>query len=112
MYVRFHHLLTSGNGVPELKWSSTNVYSEDASGNPVYDFKIFDGVFDALKAAGVRPMIELGFTPKDLAAQVEGPNEPYQLHYPKSTVSGASNNPPKDYQPVVCKILEKQLRRP
>jgi xylan 1,4-beta-xylosidase len=39
-YVRFHHSLTSGNGVPELKWSSTNVYSEDATGNPVYDFKI------------------------------------------------------------------------
>lgn len=98
VYVRFHHLLTSGNGVPELKWSSTNVYSEDARGNPVYDFKILDGIFDALKAAGVRPMIELGFMPKDLAAEVEGRHEPYQVHYPKSTVSGASNNPPKDYR--------------
>jgi xylan 1,4-beta-xylosidase len=98
VYVRFHHLLTSGNGVPELKWSSTNVYSEDASGNPVYDFKILDGIFDALKAAGVRPMIELGFMPKDLAAEVEGRHEPYQVHYPKRTVSGASNNPPKDYR--------------
>jgi xylan 1,4-beta-xylosidase len=98
VYVRFHHLLTSGNGVPELKWSSTNVYSEDASGNPVYDFKILDGIFDALEAAGVRPMIELGFMPKDLAAEVEGRHEPYQVHYPKSTVSGASNNPPKDYR--------------
>jgi xylan 1,4-beta-xylosidase len=98
VYVRFHHLLTSGNGVPELKWSSTNVYSVDASGNPVYDFKILDGIFDALKAAGVRPMIELGFMPKDLAAEVEGRHEPYQVHYPKSTVSGASNNPPKDYR--------------
>ena len=98
VYVRFHHLLTSGNGVPELKWSSTNVYSEDASGNPVYDFKILDGIFDALKAAGVRPMVELGFMPKDLAAEVEGRHEPYQVHFPKSTVSGASNNPPKDYR--------------
>ena len=98
VYVRFHHLLTSGNGVPELKWSSTNVYSEDASGNPVYDFKILDSIFDALKAAGVRPMVELGFMPKDLAAEVEGRHEPYQVHYPKSTVSGASNNPPKDYR--------------
>jgi xylan 1,4-beta-xylosidase len=25
-------------------------------------------------------------------------HEPYQVHYPKSTVSGASNNPPKDYR--------------
>ena len=98
VYVRFHHLLTSGNGVPELKWSSTNVYTEDASGNPVHDFKILDGIFDALKAAGVRPMVELGFMPKDLAAEVEGRHEPYQIHFPKSTVSGASNNPPKDYR--------------
>ena len=98
VYVRFHHLLTSGNGVPELKWSSTNVYSEDASGNPVYDFKILDGIFDALKAAGVRPMVELGFMPMDLAAEVEGRHEPYQVHFPKSTVSGGSNNPPKDYR--------------
>jgi xylan 1,4-beta-xylosidase len=98
VYVRFHHLLTSGNGVPELKWSSTNVYSEDASGNPVYDFNILDGIFDALEAAGVRPMIELGFMPKDLAAEIEGRHEPYQVHFPKSTVSGASNNPPKDYR--------------
>jgi len=98
VYVRFHHLLTSGDGVPELKWSSTNVLSEDASGNPVYDFKILDSIFDALKAAGVRPMVELGFMPKDLAAEVDGRHEPYQVHFPQSTVSGASNNPPKDYR--------------
>ena len=97
VYIRAHHLLTSGNGVPELKWSSTDVYSEDASGKPVYDFKILDGIFDAYKAAGVRPMVELGFMPKDLAATLPSRNEPYQVHYPKSTVSGASNNPPKDY---------------
>src|SRR5579862_3275304 len=42
VYVRAHHLLTSGNGVAELKFSSTNVYSEDANGKPIYDFKIFD----------------------------------------------------------------------
>ena len=30
--VRAHHLLTSGDGTPELKWSSTNVYREDAAG--------------------------------------------------------------------------------
>jgi xylan 1,4-beta-xylosidase len=98
VYVRFHHLLTSGNGVPELKWSSTNVYSEDVSGNPVYDFKILDGIFDALQAAGVRPMVELGFMPKDLGADVVGRHEPYQVHYPETAFSGASNNPPKDYR--------------
>jgi xylan 1,4-beta-xylosidase len=80
-----------------LKWSSTNVYTEDASGKPVYNFKILDGIFDEFKAAGVRPMVELGFMPKDLAAELPDRKE-YQVHYLKSTISGASNNPPKDYK--------------
>ena len=96
VYIRAHHLLTSGDGVPELKWSSTNVFTRDASGKPVYDFKIVDGIFDAYKQAGVRPMVELGFMPKDLAADVPGVTT-YQVHYPGNTVAGASNNPPKDY---------------
>ena len=97
VYIRAHHLLTSGDGTPELKWSSTGVYSEDSNGKPVYNFQILDGIFDAYKAAGVRPMVELGFMPKDLAATLPNRHEPYQVHYPASTVSGASNNPPKDY---------------
>jgi xylan 1,4-beta-xylosidase len=96
VYIRAHHLLTSGDGVAELKWSSTNVYREDANGKPVYDFTILDGIFDAYKAAGVRPMVELGFMPKDLAATLPDRKE-YQIHFPQSTISGASNNPPKDY---------------
>lgn len=97
VYIRAHHLLTSGDGKAELKWSSTNVYREDANGKPVYDFTILDGIFDAYKEAGVRPMVELGFMPKDLAADLPDRHEPYQVHYPQSTVSGKSNNPPKDY---------------
>jgi xylan 1,4-beta-xylosidase len=97
VYIRAHHLLTSGDGIAELKWSSTNVYSEDANGKPLYDFRILDGIFDEYKAAGVRPMVELGFMPKDLAAALPDRKD-YQVHYPKSTISGASNNPPKDYK--------------
>ena len=67
------------------------------SGKPVYDFTITDQTFDALQKAGVRPMVELGFMPQDLAATVPGITE-YQLHYPKPTMGGASNNPPKDYK--------------
>lgn len=96
VYIRAHHLLTSGDGKAELKFSSTNVYTEDSSGKPVYDFRILDGIFDEYKAAGVRPMVEFGFMPRDLAAVVPGRTE-YQVHYPKSAISGASNNPPKDY---------------
>lgn len=98
VYIRAHHLLTSGDGKAELKFSSTNVYREDASGKPIYDFTILDGIFDEYKAAGVRPMVEFGFMPKDLAADLPDRQVPYQVHYPKSTISGASNNPPKDYK--------------
>lgn len=98
VHIRVHHLLTSGNGKPELKFSSTNVYSEDAQGHPVYNFSILDGIFDAYKAAGIRPLVELGFMPKDLAANLPNRREPYEVHFPGNTISGASNNPPKDYE--------------
>jgi xylan 1,4-beta-xylosidase len=96
VYIRAHHLLTSGNGVAELKWSSSNVFSLGPDGKPVYDFTITDQTFDEYMKAGVRPLVELGFMPKDLAAMVPGVDS-YQVHYPANTTSGASNNPPKDY---------------
>jgi xylan 1,4-beta-xylosidase len=92
VFIRAHHLLTSGNGVAELKWSSSNVFSLDANGKPVYDFTITDETFDEYRKAGVRPMVELGFMPKDLAATVPGVNA-----YHAGATSGASNNPPRDY---------------
>jgi xylan 1,4-beta-xylosidase len=96
VYIRAHHLLTSGNGVAELKWSSSNVFALDDNGKPAYDFTITDQTFDEFQRAGVRPMVELGFMPRDLAATVPGVDA-YQVHYPANTTSGASNNPPKDY---------------
>jgi xylan 1,4-beta-xylosidase len=113
VYVRTHHLLTSGDGVPELKWSSSNVFSVDKDGKPVYDFTITDQTFDAFQKAGVRPMVELGFMPKDLATPIPGISE-YQLHYPKPTMGGASNNPPKDYKmwgELVRKFIEHLIQR-
>ncbi len=93
VYIRAHHLFTTGDGTAELKWSSTNVYREDASGKPIYDFTILDGIFDEYKAAGVVPMVELGFMPKDLTS---GTNE-YQVHYPGRTTAGSVQAPPKDF---------------
>ncbi|HEU5350069.1 MAG TPA: beta-xylosidase [Terracidiphilus sp.] len=98
VHIRVHCLFNSGSGKPELKFSSTNVYTEDAEGNPHYNFTILDGIFDAWKQAGVRPLVELGFMPRDLAATEPGRNQPYEVHFPGSTIAGASNNPPKDYK--------------
>ena len=62
-YVRVHNLLTSGDGSASLKWGSTNVYSEDASGHPIYSWVILDQIFDTFRAAGVKPLVEIGFMP-------------------------------------------------
>src|ERR1700739_3120317 len=45
VYIRAHFLLASGDGKPELKWSSSNVYTEDANGNSVYSWTILDQIF-------------------------------------------------------------------
>jgi xylan 1,4-beta-xylosidase len=67
-HVRAHFLLNTGDGTPSLKWGSTNVYTEDAAGNPVYDFGITDGILDAMTGAGTLPLVELGFMPAALTA--------------------------------------------
>jgi len=105
--IRAHHLLTSGDGVAELKWSSTGVYREDANGKPVYDFTILDGIFDEFKAAGVTPMVELGFMPKDLTS---GTND-YQVRYPARTTSGSVQAPPKDFAKwqELCRVVTDHL---
>ncbi|MFS2019157.1 hypothetical protein ACEN88_21585, partial [Massilia sp. CT11-108] len=46
VHVRTHNLMTSGDGSYALKWGSTNMYSEDKDGKPVYDWTIIDGIFD------------------------------------------------------------------
>jgi xylan 1,4-beta-xylosidase len=92
VYIRAHHLFTSGDGTAKLKWSSTNVFSLDATGKPVYNFTILDQIFDEYKAAGVRPMVELGFMPKDLASGTMD----YEYPYP-NTIRGSVQSPPKDY---------------
>src|SRR3954452_13965737 len=44
VFFRTHNLLTTGDGTPALKWGSTNAYTEDAAGRPIYDWRIVDGI--------------------------------------------------------------------
>src|SRR5690242_16496426 len=46
VYIRTHFMLASGDGTPGLKWGSTNAYTEDVAGRPVYDWTIADRIFD------------------------------------------------------------------
>jgi xylan 1,4-beta-xylosidase len=94
VYVRAHFLLTTGDGKPQLKWSSSNVYSEDASGKPVYDWTILDGIFDAWVGAHVRPFVELGFMPQALSSHPD----PYHIPWPaKPGETEGWSYPPRDY---------------
>jgi len=55
VYVRAHSLLVTGDGVAALKWESTNAYTEDANGKPVYDWTIVDRIFDTYIERGMKP---------------------------------------------------------
>lgn len=97
--IRVHHLLTSGDGTLALKWSSTNLYTEDENGNPVYDWTIMDKIMDKLTEPGLEPFVEAGFMPKDLSSVPE-PYTPtlVQRGRPENMVSGGAFYPPKDYR--------------
>jgi xylan 1,4-beta-xylosidase len=77
-YIRFHAIFHDEVGV----------YDEDPQGNSILNFSYVDQIYDGLLANGVRPFVELSFTPKKLASNKDA------LHafWYKQNVS-----PPKDY---------------
>ncbi len=97
VFVRTHSLLVSGDGTAALKWGSTNIYTEDAHGNPVYDWTIVDKIFDTYVERGMKPLAQIGFMPEALSTHPQ----PYR-HYWKpgdyygDIVTGWAY-PPKDY---------------
>ncbi|HEX5098070.1 MAG TPA: hypothetical protein VFV94_01150 [Polyangiaceae bacterium] len=91
-YVRSHFLFNTGDGSPAQKWGSTNVYTEDAAGNPVYDFTLTDAIFDTLTAAPAFPFVELGFMPEALSTHPT----PYRNTTTRS-LDGGCFYPPADY---------------
>jgi xylan 1,4-beta-xylosidase len=97
VYVRTHNLLTTGDGSAALKWGSTNAYTEDAAGNPVYDWTIVDRIVDSYVARGIKPLMEIGFMPEALSTSPE----PYRHTFGKGVDLAAIHTgwgyPPKDY---------------
>ena len=77
VYVRCHNLLTTGDGVAAMKWGSTNAYTEDAAGKPVYDWHIADSIFDSYISRGMKPLAEIGFMPEALSVHPQ----PYRHHW-------------------------------
>jgi xylan 1,4-beta-xylosidase len=113
VYFRAHNLLSSGDGTPALKWGSSNVYTEDAAGNPRYDWHVIDGIFDAYLASGVRPFVQLGFMPQALSSAP--PSVPYKHSwrpgFDYNLISGGWAYPPRDYErwSELCYQLTKHL---
>ena len=98
--IRVHHLHTSGDGTLALKWSSTNVYTEDKQGNPVLDWTRVDAILDELTRPGLEPFIEVSFMPQALSAQPE-PYTPTLTKRglpAKDILSGGAYHPPKDHR--------------
>lgn len=96
VYLRVHNLLTSGDGSASLKWGSTNVYTEDASGHPIYSWEILDHIFDTFRGTGIKPLVEIGFMPEALSIHPD----PYRHHFPHTSDTGIYTGwayPPKDY---------------
>src|SRR5439155_35565 len=97
VYFRAHNLLTSGDGTPALKWGSSNAYTEDAKGNPVYDWRILDRIFDTYRDRGLEPYAQIGFMPQALSARPEPYQHEWRPGLPYNKVYTGWAHPPKDY---------------
>jgi xylan 1,4-beta-xylosidase len=96
VHVRVHNLLTSGDGTPSLKWGSTNAYTEDKDGSPVYDWTIIDRIFDTFIERGMKPLVEIGFMPEGLSIKPEPYRHSWSPGHENNLFTGWAY-PPKDY---------------
>ncbi len=97
VYFRTHFLLATGNGAAGFKFGSTNAYTEDPTGTPIYDWSLVDRILDTYVRAGARPFVEIGFMPKALSSSPE----PYTPHWSPGDNFNQYylgwSYPPKDY---------------
>lgn len=97
VYVRAHNLMNTGDGSAALKWGSTNMYTEDKDGNPIYNWTIVDSIFDTYINRKMKPLAQIGFMPEALSINPT----PYR-HYWKPGINYKEictgwAYPPKDY---------------
>jgi xylan 1,4-beta-xylosidase len=76
-YIRFHDILGDQVGV----------FNIDKEGKPYYNFSYVDQIYDGLLSDGVRPFVELSFTPDQLGS----------ADRPRSVWYKPNDSPPKDY---------------
>ncbi|KIW98150.1 uncharacterized protein Z519_01734 [Cladophialophora bantiana CBS 173.52] len=98
VYFRVHNQFTTGKGVHALKWGSTNVYTEDEHGSPIYDWTIIDKIYDTWLSRNVKPYVQFGFMPEAMSTNPQ----PYQHSWTPTAsykeVFTGWTYPPKDYE--------------
>ena len=98
VFFRAHNLLTTGDGTPALKWGSTNAYTEDAQGTPIYDWTIVDRIFDTYLEQGIKPYVEIGFMPKALSVKPEPYRHTWTPEAKYDEIFTGWAYPPTDYR--------------
>ncbi|MDQ6422934.1 helix-turn-helix domain-containing protein [Paenibacillus sp. LHD-117] len=88
-YIRFHGIFDD----------DMMVYQENAEGEPAINFRFVDQLFDFLLSIGLKPFVELGFMPSELAA-----DKSKTIFYRKSCVS-----PPKSLDKW-CLLMDRFVR--
>lgn len=97
IYFRAHNLLCTGDGTPAFKWGSTNAYTEDAAGNPVYDWRGIDRIFDSYLSRGVKPLAQIGFMPEAMSTAPQPYRHSWRPGLPYNQIYTGWTKPPKDY---------------
>lgn len=107
VFVRAHNMLNTDEGSPiALKWGSSNAYTEDEEGNPVYNFEVIDRIVDVWIERGMVPVMEIGFMPRELTTH-DGPYRHYwEPGDPYSDVYTGWAYPPNDYEKWAGLIYE------
>jgi xylan 1,4-beta-xylosidase len=97
VFVRTHNLLTTGDGSASMKWGSTNAYTEDAAGRPVYDWSIVDRILDTYVSRHMKPLVEIGFMPEALSARPQPYRHDWRPGLDYNRIYTGWSYPPRDY---------------
>jgi xylan 1,4-beta-xylosidase len=98
VFFRTHNLLVTGDGTPALKWGSTNAYTEDEHGKPIYNWTIIDRIFDTYLKQNIKPYVQIGFTPQAMSTHPQPYQHRWTSHAKYHEIFTGWAYPPKDFK--------------
>lgn len=114
VFVRTHNLLTTGDGTAAMKWGSTNAYTEDADGRPIYDWTIVDRIFDTFVKRKMKPLVEIGFMPEALSTKPSPYRHDWRPGLDYGRIYTGWTYPPNDYdkwRTLITRWVEHSVER-